>query len=67
LIIRYFPRSRGGEADQEQPGGELLKKRPEKLERSGERSRAWLGTESDEDASWTPCAPKWRKVILEWA
>jgi hypothetical protein len=51
--------SRGseGEIDQEQFGGELLKKRPEKQERPGERSGAWLGTASVGDASSKPCAP----------
>jgi hypothetical protein len=38
-----------------------LKKRPEKQERFGERSRAWIVTESIEDASWNSYAPKWSK------
>jgi hypothetical protein len=56
-----IPRSREGEADQEQPGRELFKQRLEKQERSGERSRAWLGTESVGNASWKPYASKWSK------
>jgi hypothetical protein len=64
-LIIHFPRGSGGDADEEQPGGELVKKRPEMQERCGERSRAWLGTQSAEDASWEPYAPKWRKELNE--
>jgi hypothetical protein len=59
--VQAIPGLESPGADQEQPGGELLKKRPEKQERSGEMSRARLGTESVGDASWKPCAPKWSK------
>jgi hypothetical protein len=52
------PRGSEEMVDQEQLGRDLLKKRPEKQERPGERSRAWLGTESTGDASWKPYAPK---------
>jgi hypothetical protein len=51
-----IPRNSGGDVDQEQPGGELLKK-PEKQEKSGKRSKAWLATESVGDTSWKPYAP----------